>query len=106
VAKKDTDASGQGLKNADTKAGAKGRQINDKGTPILRVGGVPGYNKGEGTPGWIKEAASKAAGRTDFNVSAHRGQESRWQGGAPPRKADVKEKIHGGQASRVGKDTD
>lgn len=103
---KNEDASGQGLSNADTKAGKKNRPIKDNGTPILRVGSVPGYNKGEGTPGWIKSAASKAEGRTDFNVSEHRGQESRWQGGAPPRKADVKEKIHGGQASRVGKDDD
>jgi hypothetical protein len=91
--------------NADTKAGHKSRPINDKGTPILRVGSVPGYNKGEGTPGWIKAAASKAAARTDFNVSEHRGQESRWQGGAPPR-GKSPEKIHAGQASRVGVDTD
>lgn len=101
---KSEDQSGQGLKNADTKAGQKGRQINDKGSPILRIGGVPGYNKGEGTPGWIRSAATAAAGLTDFQHTDHRSRAH--QGGAPPRKGDVKEKIHGGQAARVGKDTD
>ena len=37
------------------------KHINDKGSPILRVGSVPGYNKGSGTPGWVKSAASSAA---------------------------------------------
>lgn len=95
------------LDNADTRAGRKNRGVGEKGSPLLRVGGVPGYNKQEGTPGWIKAEAKKAEGRKDFNVSEHRGQESRWQSGGPPyAKAKSPEKIHGGQGTRVGKDTD
>lgn len=89
--------------NADTKAGKKNRPINDKGSPILRVGSVPGYNKGTGTPGWIKSAASHAEGLKDFSSQEHRSHGH--QGGAPPR-GKSPEKIHGGQGSRVGKDSD
>jgi hypothetical protein len=112
--------------NADVKAGKKGRHIGEKGSPIASVGGVPGYNKGTGTPGWIRKAADRAEGFVGKDELARMGQsrESAWSGGqgsshqdhavvmrmtgAPPyaKRAEVKEKIHGGQSSRLGKDTD
>lgn len=36
-------------------------RINEKGSPILGVGSLKGYNKPSGTPGWVKSAASSAA---------------------------------------------
>src|SRR5216684_3641804 len=105
--------------NADTKAGRKNRGIGEKGSPIARVGSVPGYNKSTGTPGWIREAADhaeKLAGKNDLRRmgtgkdgapdGAHKhyglGESSC---GRPSygKKAEVKEKIHGGQAKRLGK---
>lgn len=50
------------LSNADTRAGDKNRGVDKRGNALLRVGSVPGYNKGEGTPGWIAKAASRAEG--------------------------------------------
>lgn len=71
--------------------------IDSKGSPLLRVGGVPGYNKGTGTPGYIRSAADAAEKRTDFNSSEHRSRAH--QGGAPPYgTAKSPEKIKPGQA--------
>lgn len=78
MAERKEDSSGKGTKNADTKAGEKNRHIGSKGSPIASVGGVPGYNKGTGTPGWIRKAASHAESMSDkCGGSSH-------QGGGPP----------------------
>lgn len=80
--------------------------VGSRGNPLLKVGGVPGYNKGEGTPGWIKSAAAHAEKNVSgVNHSEHRSHAH--QGGGPPYgSAKSPEKIHGGQGSRLGKDTD
>lgn len=96
--------------NVDTRAGDKNRGIGSRGNALLRVGGVPGYNKQEGTPGWVKKAAARAEGlekshkfpgdiksdgRQGLNGSCHReGQEH--QAGAPPygKKAEVDPRTH------------
>lgn len=45
----------------------KAKGFDKRGKPLLNVGGVPGYNKQEGTPGWIRKAADRAEGLTDKN---------------------------------------
>ena len=93
---------------------AKVTGINKRGSPILNVGGVPGYNMQTGTPGWIRAAADKAEGQRSDNdgkqgTGPHRMRDAH-QAGAPPygKQAQVDPKRHtqggdGRQAIKKGR---
>ena len=68
---KDKDYSGKRTVNVDTKAAKSGRGVSERGLPILKVGGVPGYNMSTGTPGWVRKAADRAEASCGKDNGAH-----------------------------------
>jgi len=85
-----------------------------RGVPdtTLRRGELPGYDRGSGTPAYIKGAASRAEGLSKSMVKdfggktseprAHRVSDGHYSVGAPPTKkeADAKPGMPGGQSGK------
>lgn len=103
-----TDAEGKGGSPGKAKGGfdvkkAGKKPIDAKGMPKMQETGIPGAPN-MGTPSWIKASSNHAEGLAKSRNfgTGHESGTGGIRSGLFPRK----EKIHGGQATRVGKDSD